>query len=194
MNNVVKLKDGTEVVISPLTEDDLDKSLAFFRALPAEQRVYLRRDVTKREVVRQRIREIESAKVRRLVATLGEQIVADGSLELEGHDWAEHIGEMRLIVAHPFQGNGLGTLMARELYLLATSLKVEEIVVNIMRPQTAAHCIIKKFGFREDATLRGYVKDLTGTKQDLIVMRCDLKSLWREMEDFLADGDWERTR
>lgn len=194
MRNVVKLKDGTEVIIRPLTKDDLGKSLAFFQALPAEDRRYLRRDVTKREVVWQRIRAIELGKVKRLVAISGEEIVADGALELEGHGWKEHIGELRLIVAHPFQRKGLGMLMARELFFLAANAKVEEIVVKMMRPQIAALSIFKRLGFCEDVTLRDYVTDLSGSKQDLIVMRCDLKSLWREMEDFLAEIDWQRTR
>ncbi|MFQ6113003.1 MAG: GNAT family N-acetyltransferase [bacterium] len=194
MKKVVKLKDGTEVIIRPLRRDDLDRSLAFFQALPAEDRAFLRRDVSKQEVVRQRILEMESGKARRLVAVHGEEIVADGSLELEGHGWKEHVGELRLIVARPFQRKGLGMLMARELYLLAASEKVEEIVVKMMRPQISAHSIFKKLGFCEDVTLREYVKDLGGTKQDLIIMRCDLKSLWREMEDYLAETDWQRTR
>lgn len=194
MNKVAMLKDGTEVIIRPIEKDDLDRSFAFFQALPDEDRAYLRSDVTRPEVVRQRIQAMELGKVRRLVAIYGEEIVADGSLELEGHEWKEHIGELRLIVARHFQRKGLGALMARELYSLATSEKIEEIVVKMLRPQAAARGIFKKLGFHEDVTLHDYVKDISGTKQDLIVMRCDLKSLWKEMEDYLAETDWQRTR
>ena len=194
MKKTVTLKDGTEVIIRTLEKDDLDKSFAFFQALPAEDRAYLRSDVTKPEVIRQRIQAIETGQVRRLVAVHGEKIVADGALELEGHGWKEHIGELRLIVARHFQRKGLGALMARELYSLATSENIEEIVVKMLSPQTAARGIFTKLGFHEDATLREYAKDISGTKQDLIVMRCDLKSLWRDMEEYLAETDWQRTR
>ena len=128
------------------------------------------------------------------MAIVGEEIVADASLELEGHGWKEHIGELRLIVAQPYQRKGLGTLMAHELYLLAASQKVDEIVVEMMRPQIAAQSIFKRLGFHEDVTLSEYVKDLGGKRQDLIIMRCDLKSLWQEMEDYLAETDWQRTQ
>lgn len=194
MKKVLTLKDGSEVIIRTLRKDDTDRSFAFFQALPAEDRAYLRSDVTKYEVVRQRIDAMELGKVRRLVAIYGEEIIADGALELEGHGWKEHIGELRLIVARHFQRKGLGMLMARELYSLATSEKIEEIVVKMLPPQTAARGIFKKLGFHEDVTLREYAKDISGTKQDLIVMRCDLKSLWKEMEDYLAETDWQRTR
>jgi L-amino acid N-acyltransferase YncA len=84
--------------------------------------------------------------------------------------------------------------MARELYGLAASARVEEIIVKMMRPQKAARSIFRKLGFREEVLLPDYVRDLNGKKQDMILMRCDLEALWQEMEDFLASGDWQRTR
>ena len=190
----VYLKDGTEVSIRPLTKEDLDKSLAFFQGLPEEDRKYLRVDVSKRDVVERRIRQIGSGRVERLVALVNDEIVADGALELAGHDWAAHVGELRLIVSHRFQRKGLGMVMARELYALAASHKLEQIVVSMARPQVAARSIFRRLGFREEVTLPGHVKDLSGSSQDLILMRCDLEALWQELETFFADSDWQRTR
>jgi ribosomal protein S18 acetylase RimI-like enzyme len=145
-------------------------------------------------VVEERIREIRTRAVKRLVAVVGDRIVADGSLELSGEGWKKHVGELRLIVARPYRRKGLGILMARELYGLAASARVEEIIVKMMRPQKAARSIFRKLGFREEVLLPDYVRDLNGKKQDMILMRCDLEALWQEMEDFLASGDWQRTR
>jgi ribosomal protein S18 acetylase RimI-like enzyme len=194
MEKVIKLKDGTEAFVRDMSKEDLDKSLAFFQALPAEDRRYLRRDVTKREIVADRIDAMQSGHVKRLVALLNDEIIAEGSLELETQEWKKHIGEIRLIVARSSQRQGLGRLMARELYFLAVSGKIEEIVVKVMRPQVRAQNIFTRLGFVEDMALSEYVKDQTGTKQDLIVMRCDLQELMKEMEDYMADSDWERSR
>lgn len=194
MHKNLELKDQTKVVIRELTAEDLDRSLAFFESLSAADRAYLRRDVTKREVVERRIAECGSGVAERLVAVVDSRIVADGALELSGEDWKQHVGELRLIVASPHRRQGLGALMARELYRLAIGAKVEEIVAKMMRPQTAAQSIFKRLGFREEAVLPDYVKDLEGKRHDLIVMRCDIDALWREMEDFLSTGDWQRTR
>jgi L-amino acid N-acyltransferase YncA len=194
MEKTVHLKDGAEVVIRPLTAEDLDRSSAFFQGLPAEDREYLRVDVTRPDVVERRIREVAGGKVKRLVAVVNDEIVADGALELGGHDWTCHVGELRLIVARDFQRKGLGMLMARELYALAASEKVEQVIVSMMRPQTAARNIFRKLGFREEITLRDHVKDRSGRTQDLIIMRCDLEALWRELETGFADSDWQRTR
>ena len=194
MQEFAKAEKKLEVVIRRMTVDDLARSLAFFESLSEEDRTYLRRDVTKPEVVEQRLRETESGEVMRLVAVAGDRIVADGCLELSAKEWKKHVGELRLIIAPPYRRQRLGTRMARELFILASGAKVEEIVVKMMRPQKAARSIFAKLGFRQQAVFPDYVKDLSGTKQDLIVMRCDLEALWREMEDFVALGDWQRTQ
>jgi len=194
MEHKVKLKDGTEVVIRELTLDDLEKSLAFFSQLPKEDRVYLRVDVTKPENVEQRIKRMKIDNVHRLIAVSGDRIVADGALELETEEWEQHMAELRLIVAHDFQRKGLGLLMARELFTLAASKNVEEVVARFMAPQKAARSVLEKLGFHQDTVLHDYVRDIDGNKRDLVLMRCDLKSLWEKLEDYISSFDWKRTR
>jgi len=194
MEKKVRLKDRTELLIRDMVPEDLNSSLAFFQSLPEEDRDYLRRDVAQRQVVEERIREIRACDVMRLVAVADDQFVADGSLERSPEGWKKHVGELRLIVAQPYKRKGLGRLMARELFLLAASAKMEEIMVRMMRPQKAARSIFHRLGFHQEVVLPDYVVDLKGNKQDMIIMRCDLEAVWREMEDFLATGDWERTR
>jgi len=190
----VKLKDGSDVVIRPMRQDDLERSLTFFAALPREDRAFLRVDVTKRSLVEERMFDIETGSVKRIVATLGDEIIADGALELAGHGWKEHAAELRLIVARDQQRKGLGMLMARELYAQANAEHVEEIVVKMMRPQNAAHSIFGKLGFRNQTVLPEYVKDRDGKLQDMILGRCDLKVLWNELEDYFAEFDYPRRR
>lgn len=185
MPKIVKLKDKTEVLIRPMTRDDLERSLAFFSALPEEDRGYFRRDMTQPEVLEERIREMEQGSVKRLIALVDDKIIADGSVDLSGSGWKEHAGELRLIVARPFQQKGLGMLMAGALCDIARSAGLEEIVVRMMRSQTAARNIFGKLGFCQEVEPRDYLEDWRGTKQDLILLRCDLEELWRELDQYL---------
>jgi L-amino acid N-acyltransferase YncA len=194
MTQRTQLKDGREVEIRNMQREDLEASIAFFAGLSDEDRRYLRRDVTKPNVVAQRLWEIDADTVRRIVAVVDGEIVADGSVELSGIGWKKHVGELRLIVARSHRRNGLGVLMARELYGLAAGARVEEIIVKMMRPQKAARAIFRKLGFSEEVVLEDYVKDVHGERQDLILMRCDLENLWRKMENLNVLGDWSRTR
>jgi len=194
METVVRLKDGTEAMIRPTHEGDLEPLYRFFQSIPDGDKRFLRYDVSRRDVVEERFRAVDSGRVKRLVAVVGDRIAADGVLELEGHGWKEHVGELRLIVSPPYRRKGLGLLVARELYKLAAAAKVEEIVVKMMRPQLAARKIFRKLGFRKSHRLTEYVKDREGQLQDLIIMRCDLAALWRELEDYLRATDWQRAR
>jgi len=185
----VKLKDDKDVLIRAMKREDLEGSLAFFRALSEEDRLSLRGDFTARESVEERIREMEKGNVKRLVAVADETIIADGALELSHFGWERHIAELRLIVATPYQHKGLGMLMAGALYNVAASAGIEEIVVKMMATQPAALRIFQKLGFRQEVVLRDYVKDVKGTRKDLILMRCPLHDLWQKYEDFIHETD-----
>jgi len=191
---VVKLKDNKDVLIRAMKREDLEGSLAFFRALSEEDRLSLRGDLTTRESIEARIREMEAGTMKRLVAVADETIVADGALELSHFGWERHIAEMRLIVATPYQHKGLGTLMAGALYDVAASAGIEEIVVKMMANQTAALRIFHNLGFRQEVVLRDYVKDTKGTRNDLVLMRCPLEDLWQKYEDFVHETDMGRFR
>lgn len=188
------LKDGTKVKVRKLLFDDLDRLMKFYSDLTPEDRKYLRVDVTDRKIVEKRIKLMESEKVYRLIALLEDEIIADGALELSSEEWRKHQGEVRVIVARPYQHKGLGMIMVREMYFLAFEKNVETIVVKMMRPQVAAQHIFRKLGFREEHLIRDYVQDLSGLKQDLVIMTCNIKNLWKEIESFYSDSDWRRCR
>ena len=67
----------------PMTKDDVERSFEFFQSLPMDEKAYLRTDVTKRWVVKERINSMELGGVKRLVAVIDDKIVADGAIETE---------------------------------------------------------------------------------------------------------------
>jgi L-amino acid N-acyltransferase YncA len=132
---------------------------------------------------------MEQGAVKRLVALADGTIIADGALGLSHFGWERHVAELRLVVATPYQRKGLGMLMAGALYDLAASAGIEEIVVKMMASQTAALRIFRRLGFRDEVVLRDYVKDMKGTRKDLVLMRCRLEDLWQKYEDFVHETD-----
>lgn len=189
MKNLKNLNDGTDVEIRSLTEKDVEKSFEFFKSLPAEDKAYLRVDISKREIVSERLKNVGLRDIKRLVAIIDENIVAEGALERTKQGWESHIAEIRLLISPHFQRKGLGMLMAEELYLLASKEQVEEMIVKVLPPQKSAQSIFKRLGFHEDVTIRNFVKDIKGKKQDLIIMRCDLNALWHELEGYFEIAD-----
>lgn len=194
MDKTEKMKDGTEVTIRPLVPQDADRLMDFYGALPEEDRKYLKFDVTDRKVVVKRLRRVESGDDIRIVAVHGGLIVASGALELSGEAWSKHQGEIRVIIARPFQKRGLGTIMIRELYFIAVQNRIQTIVARMMRPQVGAQKIFRRLGFREESMMPDFVKDLQGSSQDLIVMTCDVKELWKQLDRTFSESDWQRCR
>ncbi len=188
------LKDGTKVLIRKLHINDLDRLMKFYSNLPPKDRKYLRIDVTNKEVVKQRIELTKTGNVFRLVALFEDEIIADGALELSGEEWRKHQGELRVIVARPFQHKGMGMILVREMYFLAIEKNVEQVVVKMMKPQIAAQHIFRKLGFQEELLIPDYVRDQAGEKQNLIIMTCNIKDLWNELEHFYSGSDWQRCR
>jgi acetyltransferase len=194
MDKTERMKDGTEVVIRKLAADDLDRLMDFYGSLSEDDRKYLRFDVTDRKAVAKRLRRTETGDDIRVVAVHGGVIVASGVLELSGEAWSKHQGEIRVVIARPFQKRGLGTIMIRELYFMAVQNQLQTIVARMMRPQVGAQKIFRRLGFREESMLPDFVKDLHGSSQDLIVMTCDVKELWKQLDRTFSESDWQRCR
>lgn len=184
------LKDGTAVEIRQPTLDDLDRSARFFRNLPPEDRRYLRVDVTNRDLVESRIRQAVEGHVFRLVALDGDEIVADGALEISTEGWHKHHGEIRVIVARTYQRKRLGHIMIQEIFREAQQRNVERVIAKIAGPQVGALKIFGKLGFHIEATLPDYIKDADGNLHPLIVMTCGLDELSLEMRDFYKRSNW----
>jgi hypothetical protein len=185
------LNDGTEITIRSLTQGDLEPLKKFFLELPSEDRKYLRIDVTNPKTVEQRLRLMDFGYHYRLVATHGDQIIAEAALELPFEEWRRHQGEIRVIVSRPFQRRGLGMIMMREIYCLALRKEVDTVVVWIMKPQIAALTHAQKMGFHDQSVLPSYVRDQDGEMHDLIILKAKIKDLLKEIEKHFGVIDWQ---
>jgi GNAT superfamily N-acetyltransferase len=194
MDKTERMKDGTEVTIRRIVANDIDRLMEFYGSLPEEDRKYLKFDVTDRKAVAKRLRRIETGDDIRIAAVHGGVIVASGALEISGETWSKHQGEIRVLIARPFQHRGLGTIMIRELYFIAVQNKIETIVARMMRPQVGAQKVFRRLAFRDETMLPDFVKDLQGGSQDLIIMTCNVKDLWKELDRTFSESDWQRCR
>ena len=184
------LKDGTTVVLREPTMDDVEGSLRFYRALPPEDRRYLKIDVTKRDVVVRRIQQSIEGRIHRIGALVEDEIVAVGTLEFSEDMWRRHLGEIRVVVAREYQRRGLGRLIIADLYRAAQQRGVEKIVAKMAAPQTAARKIFEGLGFHVDSVLPEFIKDADGKLQSLVVMSCTLDELSAELKGFFRTDDW----
>ncbi len=183
----VALRDGAAVVIKPLDADEASAVLKFYRSLPEEDRLFLRDDVTKPEWLRRFVARVESGEIVSLVAEGEGKIVGEATLYRAPHGWTRHVAELRIAVSPALRRSGLGTALARELVRIATRAGVEKMVIQVVENQVGARKLFRKLGFRQEAVLRGHVKDIHGLKRDLIVASNDVSHIWDAMESLVSD-------
>jgi ribosomal protein S18 acetylase RimI-like enzyme len=170
----VTLETGTIVTIRPMVQEDAKRLHEFFCRMPREDRLFLRDDVSLREVVDAWAQELDYGRVLPLIAEVDDTVVADATLHRRKYGWTSHVGKVRLVVDTDYRTHGLGTLMLESLIEVAKKAGLEILVAEIMGGQTAALKILKRLGFTKEAVFYNYVKDQIGEEHDLVVM---MKSL-----------------
>ncbi|MCP4593357.1 MAG: GNAT family N-acetyltransferase [bacterium] len=184
----VELKDGRSIILRPFVRNDAQALHAFLKAIPEEDRLFLRHDVRDPEVVQKWMEELDSNNVIPLLAVDDDQVVGIGRIHLLTHGWMQHVGHMRLITARTHRHQGLGGLIARELVALAESRNLEKLQCHVIEDDTAALRMCQTLGFETAGVLRGMVKDQRGTKRNLAILVSDVANLGEALDDWIQDS------
>jgi len=178
----VKMRDGSSVVLKPFGRKDKDALFLFFQKLPEADRLFLKDNVTDAAVVERWATELNYDKVFPILAWRGNEVVADATLHKNLGGWMKHVGTIRIVVASDYHRQGLGSILANELFLHALKCGLEKIVAEMMETQQGARKVFEKLGFKLEATFRGHVRDQIGVRHDLLVLTKDLEDFWANIQ------------
>lgn len=170
----IKLKDGTELVVKAMNRQDERALIEFFEGLREVDRLYLRNDVSNYRVVREWFNNLNYNRVFPLLAMQGDRIVGNATLHRKPFGWMRHVAEIRIVVSPDFRKRGLATAMFTELIHTASEAGLDKLTAEMAVSQTAAIEVFRKMGFKEETTLKGYIKDAKGKVHDLLVMTLDI--------------------
>jgi RimJ/RimL family protein N-acetyltransferase len=179
----VRLKDGP-VTLRRLTASDREAALAFARALPAHDLLFLRRDITRPEVIDLWLEGIARERVTSVVAERDGAVQGYATVDRGELSWSPHVAELRVLVAAPLRGNGLGRVLTQEAFALALGLGIEKIIAQMTVDQQGARAVFEGMGFRPEALLRDHVKDPDGRKYDLLILSHDVAKFQAQMEAY----------
>ncbi len=182
------LKDDTRVIIRPLERADKDVLHKFFSNLPDNDKLYLRNDVTDPKFIEKWLEQLDLGIVTTFIAEYEDKIVGECSLHQSPFGWFRHVGEIRLVISKDFRRKGLGLHLAKEIFDMAISLKIEKVISFIMSDQESAAKIFNKIGFDKEAELTGHIKDLNDQRHNLLIMAQDVQELWKRIEDLIHDS------
>ena len=163
------LRDGRVVTIRPLDEDDCAALLAFGRALPHEDLLFLEADFASPETIAWLVNARFAEHWRLRVASIGDMIIGYTAVRrLAG--WSSHVAHIDLIVSAGWRRYGLGTALAQAIFEAARELEAEKLVVEMLETQAAGQAIFERLGFRVEGTLCNHACDHQGQCHNLIVM------------------------
>ena len=171
---MIKLKNGSEVLVRFMEQGDRDRLLEFFRGFPEEERDLLREDITRPEAIDTRVRALGRGRLISLITEAKGRIVGDATLQRRPMNWLKHVAEVHVVVDRGYRRVGLAYRLLYELFDLARAEGIETLLAEMMSDQGAAISLFERLGFKREAVFRKLVKDLHGRKHDLVIMTRDL--------------------
>ena len=159
-----------DVILRLMTAGDKAGILAFARALPEHDLLFLRRDITEDSAVDDWVAEMNSGEIVTILAEYKGDIVGYATIHRSLLRWTAHVAELRVMVAESMRGAGLGRVLTQEAFANALAGGIEKMVAQMTLDQKGAIATFEGLGFRPEALLRDQVKDRQGNKHDLLVL------------------------
>lgn len=162
------------ITLRPLERADADALLAFARALPAHDLLFLMRDIRNPKVIAAWIDQVERGLIRSLVAHDGDRMVGCTALARDELSWSPHVADIRMLISTEMRGTGFGRVLAQECLAMAMADGVSKLTVRLTPDQGAALKVFEDLGFLPEALLRDHVRDASGELHDIAIMALDL--------------------
>ena len=175
---------GSRVTLREMTGSDSSIALAFARALPAHDLLFLRRDITQPEAIEIWLNGIARGRITSVLAEADGKVQGYATVDRGELSWSPHVAELRVLVSQAMRGKGLGRLLTQEAFAIALGLGIEKIVAQMTVDQKGAIAVFEGMGFRPEALLRDQVKDREGRRHDLLILAHEVAKFHAQMEAY----------
>jgi L-amino acid N-acyltransferase YncA len=165
----VKLS-GYSITLRYMEPRDRAAIIAFARAMPQHDLLFLRRDIRQESEVDAWIADNARGTMTTVIAERDGEVLGYGSMSRNELSWSAHVAELRVSVSPMMRGKGLGRILTQEVFAIALGDGVEKMMAQMTLDQKGAIATFEGMGFRPEALLRDHVKDRDGNKHDLLVL------------------------
>lgn len=184
---LVELAKGS-VELHLMSRADEQRVVEFARSLPEHDLMFLRRDITRPEVVSAWAQKVEDGTTITVIAEDSGKMIGYGTISLSDYSWSRHVAELRVMVSPDFRDTGIGRVLTREVFRLALLNGVEKLVARMTLDQTGARKLFQELGFRPEALLEDEVKDRHGQLHDVLVMAVNVETFLAKRDAFGLGG------
>lgn len=167
---IVRLRDGTDLIIRPLLKKDEIKLREYFLKLPLKEVARLKDDITNPAVVEKMILDLDYDLALPLVALDNDRIVGSALIRFNPVGWTRHQAEIRGTVDPEFREKGLSTQLIDIVVDISRAMGIDQLTAEVSPALDEAYFLCEKVGFKEAAVLKSFIKDQEGKYEDLVIM------------------------
>ena len=180
--------EAGEIEFRLMTRADEAAVLAFAKALPTHDLLFLPRNISQPKVLSAWIGEIEAGDITSVLALRDGAVVGCGTLVKDSRSWSPHVGEIRMVVSLDVRGKGIGRALSQETFALALGADLDKLTVQMTVDQRAAIMLFESLGFKAEALLRDHVRDADGQTHDIVVLGHKVAQVRARMEAYGLPG------
>jgi RimJ/RimL family protein N-acetyltransferase len=170
----VRLDNAKTLQLRLMGRADRDEIVRFAQALPKQDLLFLRTDITDPRMVDEWIAKADANRSVAILAYDGERLAGYATLHHDEVLWTRHVGEIRTNVGADYRGIRLGARLVEEMFLIAKEIGLKKITANMTSDQKAARRTFERIGFRPEALLADHVVDAEGRMHDMLIMSYDV--------------------
>jgi L-amino acid N-acyltransferase YncA len=168
---------SAQIEVSRMRSIDREALVGFVASLPAEDLLFVPRDITHPKVIDAWMRALDRGDMASLIARDGNTVVGCTAIMTDALGWSRHVGELRVLVSPAGRGKGLGRALIQECFAQAIELGLKKLVAQMTTSQRGAIAIFEDLGFRPEALLHHHVATRDGQMHDLVVLSHDVDAV-----------------
>jgi L-amino acid N-acyltransferase YncA len=165
--------------VREMRPEDVEPLCRFFNDVPAEDRNFLKEDISDARAIAERWIADERS-VRRLAFTDDGEVAGFATLS-PGIERTSHVADLRLVIASQTRGQGLGRALARQMLLESVQHGFRKVTVDIAADSEGAIRMFQEIGFQPEALLRDHLCDPDGGLHDIVVLAHAVDEQWSGM-------------
>lgn len=169
-----RLRDGTECTIRPLQRQDEVRLRKFFEAVPEEERLFIKRRIGDKRVLRDWCCKIDYEVNLPLVMLNRGRIIGEATLHQRTGGWKRHIGLVTLLTHVDYRGLDVSKLLVQEIVHVAPYCGLKKLEAEVNGERKIAIRALMQLGFRELVRLRDYLRDMKYRPHDYVLLGMDL--------------------
>lgn len=170
----VRLRDGTECTIRPMHRQDEVRLRKFFEVVPEEERLFIKRPISDKRLLRDWCRKIDYEQNLPLVMLHRGKIIGEATLHQRQGGWKRHIGLVTVLTHPEHRGLDVAKLLVQEIVHVAPYCGLKKLEAEFNGDRKVAIRALMQLGFRELTRIRDHLRDMKYRPLDYVLLGLDL--------------------